>query len=362
MSAKRLLAAALLLWFLAPGPAQAQWWDVQTSGIDTNLRGVSIAFSTGIQEGMLAPVVWASGSNGVILKSVDEGKNWTRLHVEDGDALDFRGIVAFGATVAYSMASGEGEKSRIYKTIDAGATWKLQYSDQRREFFLDSIACFSETECVALGDPIYGKFVVLKTTDGEQWNPLPTENMPVALGSEGAFAASNSCIALAGKSEIFFGTGGPTARVFHSRDGGVTWTVARTLVVQGNTTSGIFSLRAEDKVLIAIGGDYKDTFYDERLAAYSLDNGKTWQLATKQPGGYRSGLAHIDGSRWIAVGPGGGDYTEDDGVHWRHTDSRNFNAVAIAGTKAGWGWAVGPKGTVARFIDRGAKNRRNPEN
>ena len=43
------------------------------------------------------PVVWASGSNGVILKSLDRGKTWQRLHVAGGDALDFRGIVAFNA-------------------------------------------------------------------------------------------------------------------------------------------------------------------------------------------------------------------------------------------------------------------------
>ena len=350
---------ATLVFFFVGASVQAQWWEVETSGIDTNLRGVSITYAPGKEKGALVPVVWASGSNGVILKSVDEGKNWTRLHVEDGEALDFRGVVAFGASKAYLMASGEGEKSRIFKTTDGGQVWKLQYADSRKEFFLDSIACFSENECVALGDPINGKFVVLKTTDGEQWNPLPTENMPAALGTEGAFAASNSCIALSGKNQIFFGTGGPAARVFHSSDGGVTWTVSRTLVVQGNTTSGIFALGAAGRILVAMGGDYKEPIYDERIAAVSPDEGKTWQLASKQPGGYRSGLAHIEGARWISVGPGGGDYTEDSGMHWRHADSRHLNAVAISGNKDGW--AVGPKGTIARFIDRGVKNRRPTE-
>lgn len=354
---KSFLFAGLLLFLPWDTDAQMQWWKVQTSGIDTNLRGVSAVPNA---RGDLVRVVWASGSNGVILKSTDEGETWQRLHVEGGEELDFRGIVAFSDKTAYGMSSGEGEKSSIYKTTDGGESWKLQYSDKRREFFLDSIACFSQNECVALGDPINGKFVVLKTTDGEQWNPLPTENMPAALGGEGAFAASNSCIALAGKNEIFFGTGGPAARVFHSTDGGLTWTVARTLLVQGNTTSGIFALRVEEnKALIAVGGDYKDTIYDERIGAYSLDNGKTWQLANKQPGGFRSGLAHIEGNRWIAVGPGGGDFTEDNGARWKHTDSHNFNALAITGGKVGW--AVGPKGTIARFIDHAAKNRHSAE-
>src|SRR5262249_10186813 len=172
------------------------------------------------------------------------------------DTLDFRGIVAFDASTAYVMSSGDGDKSRIYKTTDGGETWKLQYTDTRKEFFLDSIACLSEKECFALGDPIDRKFLLLKTSDGKHWNPLPTENMPAALPGEGAFAASNSCIALSSGKEILFGTGGPAARVFHSGDGGLTWTVTRTPLLQGNSSSGIFSLRTDqhDRVLV-VGGD-----------------------------------------------------------------------------------------------------------
>lgn len=359
MRGMRVYLAFLVPLFLVTS-AQAQRWKVQASGIDTDLRGVSISRASANTKGSLAPIVWASGSNGMILKSADEGKNWQRLAVADGDALDFRGVVGFGTSNAYVMSSGEGEKSRIYKTTDGGATWKLQYSDKRKEFFLDSIACFSESHCVALGDPIDGKFVLLETTDGEQWKELPTNDMPSALGGEGAFAGSNSCIALSGQKEIFFGTGGPAARVFRSEDGGLTWTVARTTLVQGNTTSGIFALGLkENGVLIALGGDYKESHYAERVAAQSLDNGKTWQLASRPPGGYRSGLAYVEGGRWVAVGPTGGDITEDDGVHWKHTDSHYFNAVAISGAELGW--AVGPKGTIARFVDHAPKNRHNSE-
>src|SRR5215467_35246 len=210
-----------LLFFVVS--AEAQWLKVQTRGMDTNLRSVSVAH-TPDEKGVLVPVVWASGSNGVILRSLDEGKTWQRLHAVEGDTLDFRGIVAFNASRAYVMSSGEGDKSRIYKTTDGGQTWKLQYSDSRKEFFLDTIACVSETQCLALGDPIDGKFLLLKTSDGEQWHPLATDQMPSALPAEGAFAASNTCLALSREKEIYFGTGGPAARIFHSTDGGLTWT------------------------------------------------------------------------------------------------------------------------------------------
>ncbi len=339
----------LLLLMLVTTPAEAQWWKVQTSGLHTNLRGVSLAYAPDAK-GLPAPVVWASGSKGVILKSIDEGATWKRLHVAGGDALDFRGIVAFKASTAYVMSSGEGEKSRIYKTTDGGETWTLQYTDKRKEFFLDSIACLSETHCFALSDPIDGQFLLLNTTDGQHWNPLSSINMPAALPREGAFAASNTCLALSG-ADIFFGTGGPAARVFHSSDFGRTWSVAETPIAHGKASSGIFSIvRANAKTIAVVGGDYQDPKRASGVAAYSLDEGKTWHFAAQQPGGYRSAVAHIDDGRWVAVGPTGEDISGDFGVHWKHTDSLNLNAVALLDI---WtGWAVGPNGTIARFVNR----------
>ena len=359
MTAKAFSLLAGFLIFVVSTPAEKSWWKVQTSGIDTNLRAVSAAYAPDAKS-VLVSVVWASGSNGVILKSLDEGKTWQRLHVKDGDELDFRGIVAFNATTAYVMSIGDGNKSRIYKTTDGGETWNLQYSDNRKEFFLDTIACRSEKECFALGDPINGKFLVFKTADGEHWNPLPTDNMPPALGGEGAFAASNSCLTLSGDKEIFFATGGPAARVFHSTDGGDSWTVARTLVLQGNPSSGAFSLSFDgDKHLIALGGDYKEAENPDRVAAYSIDRGLTWQLAAKQPAGFRSAVAHIDDGRWVAVGPSGEDITSDNGAHWKHTDSLNLNAVVILDVSDGW--AVGARGTIARFVHQNKYEIRFPD-
>jgi photosystem II stability/assembly factor-like uncharacterized protein len=337
--------------FVFVAPLEARWWKVQTSGIDTNLRAVSAVYVPD-PKAQNAPVavVWVSGSNGVILKSLDEGKTWTRLHVTDGDALDFRGIVAFDANTAYVMSIGEGDKSRIYKTTDGGQTWSLQFTGNRKEVFLDSIACTSEKECVALGDPIDGKFLLLKTTDGEHWNPLPTDRMPAALAGEAAFAASNSCITLSDDEQILFGTGGTAARVFQSSDGGLTWSVVRTLIVQGNASSGIFALRVDRQHhVLVLGGDYKQLADSDRVAATSLDDGKSWQLAARQPGGFRSALAQIDGGRWAAVGPTGEEVTEDYGAHWKHTDSLNFNAVVILDIRNGW--AVGPHGMIARFVN-----------
>lgn len=329
--------------------AQAQSWSVQTSGLDTDFRGVSAAYSSD-SNGAQIPVVWAAGSNGVLFCSVDAGKTWKRIHVQDGETLNFRGVAAFDSKVAYVVSIGLSEKSRIYKTTDGGETWKLQYSDKRKDFFLDAIACLSRTHCIALGDPIDGKFLILVTEDGEHWNELPRGNMPAALPEEGAFAASGSCL-IAQDENIYFGTGSPAARVFHSPDLGHTWTVTETPIASGKPTAGIFSLNAGPAAtFFAVGGDYNEPSSSDRVAAVSRDRGKTWQLLGQQPAGFRSAVASIGKEIVLAVGPTGEDISRDGGAHWERTDSLNLNAIVVLDERHIW--AVGPKGTIARFVNQ----------
>ncbi len=317
---------------------------MQTSGVDTNLRGVSGAILHA-PEGI---ALWASGSKGIILRSMDRGRTWQQSHVTGGETLDFRGIWAFDATTAYVMSSGEGDKSRIYKTKDGGASWALQYVDKRTAFFLDALSCWGPWNCFALSDPVDGKFLVLATTDGEHWNELPRDRMPAALPDEGAFAASGTCLLVWGP-HVYFVTGGPAARVFHSPDAGESWSVAETPIAHGNPSSGIFSIIRLDDTVVVVGGDYKDPNRSGGTAAYSLDGGKIWKLAAQQPGGYRSAVASVDSATLAAVGPSGEDVSDDGGLHWRHTDSLDLNALVVLGYFDGW--AVGPKGTIARMTN-----------
>ncbi|HUJ93379.1 MAG TPA: hypothetical protein VLW46_00290 [Candidatus Bathyarchaeia archaeon] len=336
---------AAILFLTAASAAPAQWWTVQTSGIDTNLRAVSAVLLSPGEEKI---AVWASGSNGVILRSLDDGKSWKRLHVAGGDSLDFRGIVAFDQNTAYVMSIGNGEKSRIYKTKDGGETWKLQFTGERKEVFLDAIACPYEKECYALGDPVDGKFFLIETDDGKRWKEVSRSKMPVALPNEGAFAASNSSLFVDGD-DIYFGTGGASsARVFHSPDSGETWAVAHTPIASANASSGIFSTYYRgDSLLLVVGGDYKDPSRAFQTAAFSKDAGSTWQLASQLPGGFRSALADDGLGVTVAVGPSGEDVSLNQGVTWEHAGSLDLNAVTIFDGHRGW--AVGPHGTVARF-------------
>jgi photosystem II stability/assembly factor-like uncharacterized protein len=331
--------------FLCSAVDESSQWSVQTSGIDTNLRGVSIATFSGPGPGGSAPVIWASGSNGVILQSKDRGATWKRLSVAGGERLDFRSIQARDAETAYVMSSGESDKSRIYKTSDGGANWKLQYSGTRKEFFLDALVCAGSV-CYALSDPVDAKFVILHTVDGENWKELPSDHMPAALQGEGAFAASGTCLAVRNIQEIIFVTGGPAARVFYSSNGGGSWTVKSAPIVSGNASSGAFSIALRGKLAAIVGGDYKDANKSDRVAAYSVDAAKNWALSQQQPGGYRSAVTWA-GKLLVAVGPSGEDVSNDGGTHWKAGGSLNLNALAARDSK--YIWAVGPNGTVAKM-------------
>jgi photosystem II stability/assembly factor-like uncharacterized protein len=331
------------IFVLAYGDA-ASWWQIQKSGTDANLRGVNVR-----RTGKDNYVAWVSGTRGAIRRSLDRGKSWKEIRVDGADDLDFRDIEAFGEDTAYLMSSGDGEKSRIYKTSDGGKSWRLQYSDKRAGFFLDSLACGSKDHCFALSDPVDGKFLVLVTGDGEHWSELPGGRMPVALATESAFAASGTSIVLC-DSNILFGTGGPAARVFRSADRGRSWTAVETPLAHGNSSSGIFSIACSGRSVVAVGGDYKDPSGAGRVAIYSTDLGESWHLAAGQTGGYRSGAAFFSGTEVVAVGTNGSDVSHDGGVHWTHLGSSlNLNAVSFS---AGDGWAVGPKGAIARFVHR----------
>jgi len=343
MPAVRIL---LLLIFFA-SPAAAQDWFVATTGWDTNLRAVSAARARDPQRHP-APVIWAAGSNSRMLKSIDGGAHFRRYRIIMGIALDLRGIQAIDERVAYVMSSGSGKKSRIYKTTNGGGSWKLQFSDPRPAFFLDALVCISEKQCVALSDPVDGKFLLIATTDGQHWKELPRDAMPPALPNEGAFAASGSCLAVFDQREIYFVTGGPAARVFHSPDLGLTWTVTNTPIASGNASSGVFSITRMGSALVVVGGNYSDVDKTDRAAAYSLDHGATWNLAAQASGGYRSAVAPLDGNTLLAVGTNGEDISTDQGAHWTEAGDLNLNAIAVLDSTHAW--AVGPEGTVARWI------------
>jgi len=331
----------VVTWVLLAVAATYTWWNVLPTSVDANLRGIAVVVHRS------NTVVWASGSQGTIVRSSDGGQTWNLVPIEGAEKLDFRALQTFDGKTVFVMSSGEGEQSRIYRSKDGGSSWEMQYTDKRKEFFLDALACSDETHCFALSDPVNGKFLLLATTDGTHWKELPQDQMPEALPKEGAFAASNSSLLLYDKSEMYFVTGGAAARVFHSKNLGQSWTAKETPMLSGKPSEGIFSIVRAGDTLVVVGGDYSEPKRNQKTAAYSSDEGETWHLAEDLPGGFRSSVDTYDAG-FVAVGPTGAE-TSRDGMHWAKIDAPELNAVTFI---SGKGWAVGAKGVVAQFVDR----------
>jgi photosystem II stability/assembly factor-like uncharacterized protein/pimeloyl-ACP methyl ester carboxylesterase len=337
--------AALLLVLFCASASYAQW-ESQTSGTTVRLRGVSAVNQS---------IAWASGDKGTYARTLDGGRTWTPGHVPGSEELDFRDVDAFSADTAYLLSIGEGEKSRIYKTTDGGLHWTLQFKNSRPAAFFDAMAFWDATHGIAVSDPVDGRFLIITTSDGgATWKGMPGSGMPPALQGEGAFAASGTCIAVEGKRNVWFGTGGPNgARIFRSSDGGRSWKVATTPMT-GGKAAGIFSVVFSDAHHgVIVGGDYEKEREVGNNAAWTSDGGKTWRLAeAKRPNGYRSGVALSLGAgnerSLVAVGPSGSDSSTDGGKSWSMTGEEGFHSVSFA-KDASAGWAVGENGRIAKY-------------
>lgn len=327
-----------LLGLFAAALAFAQSWAPQTSGATASLRGVSAVNDK---------VVWASGSGGTYLLTTDGGATWRAAKVPGAETLDFRAIRAFDAQTAIVLSIGDGEKSRVYKTADAGATWKLLFTNPDPKGFFDGIAFWDDRRGILAGDPVDGQIVIYTTDDaGDRWQ---RQRMPAAIGVEGAFAASNTSLAVQGNGEVWLGTSS-AARVFHSRDWGRTWTVSPTPMRNDGAAAGIFSVAFFDATHgVIVGGDYSKDKEDTRNIAVTSDGGQTWTAPAGHPAGFRSAVAWVpDRKIWIATGTSGSDFSVDGGSTWKNFDGGSYNALAFISSHAGW--AVGGRGRIARFV------------
>ena len=143
-----LLAVSSFAFAQSPAPASSPW-QMQESGTTAGLRGIFSVDGT---------VAWASGTGGTVLRTIDGGAHWTKCAVPDaatdGATLDFRGVRAWDAETAIVMASGPGEKSRLYKTTDGCKTWALMLKNTDPDGFYDFFTFWDRKHGFLLGDPI----------------------------------------------------------------------------------------------------------------------------------------------------------------------------------------------------------------
>lgn len=328
--------AVILLLLASSSFAQ---WQPQQSHTTESLRGVSIVDHNEI---------WASGTHGTYLVTKDGGNTWTVNHVVGANDLDFRGVKAF-RNHAFLLSAGPGEKSRIYHQRK-GHPWELQFTNREAKGFFDCMAFSDPKHGFVVGDPANGRFQILRTRNGGRtWQYTHPRQLPPAMDGEGAFAASNSCIMAMG-ADVWFATGGPAARVFHSADSGETWTAAETPITHGTASQGIFSITFRDPLhgMIA-GGDYQNPDHTGPNLATTDDGGKTWKVAHVQAQKFFSAISYVDAHSVVVLGAASSGLAADDLRVWKWFAADGFNAQASSG---GVTYAVGANGKIARLTMR----------
>src|SRR5579884_3565286 len=321
-------------------------WTIQASHTTASLRGI---------HSLGAGIAWASGTNGVVLRTLDGGDTWQPCSVPPGaQTLDFRGIQAFDQSTAIVMSSGPGDLSRVYLTTDACRTWTLTFTNPDKEGFWDAIQFPSRDFGILIGDQVGGSFPLFVTTDqGRTWKKQT--GIAALAKNQAIFAASNSAV-LASAGKLYVITGGGTTSVFEAPLPSAASASHTNPGLAVGETAGGFSLASKgsgsDIVIVAVGGDYKSP--DATAGTAAMWTKARWQTSQLTPGGYRSAVAYDPRTNtWITVGPNGTDLSTDDGRTWHPLKpaageppdaARNWNALSLP-------FVVGPNCRIGKRID-----------
>ena len=297
--------------------------EMLTYGTKTSLRGLSVVNDN---------VIWVSGSNGIVGRSNNAGKNWKWMTVNGFEQTDFRDIEAFDGNTAIIM--GIGEPAYILKTTDGGDNWKVVYENKTKGIFLDAMDFANGQEGMVIGDPINGKIFIARTNNtGNTWTEVTDDGkLPNMDKGEAFFAASGSNVRLFASNDYFIVSGGTRSRLFTN-----TRTVYLPLL-QGKETTGANAIdifdngipRKPGKRMIVVGGDFNADSSMEKNCLYSLNGGRTWMPPETPPNGYRSSVEYLSKKDLLTCGLNGVDYSGDGGKNWKWISKEGFHVCRIA--------------------------------
>jgi photosystem II stability/assembly factor-like uncharacterized protein len=315
----------------------AQSVEILTSGRKSSLRGLSVVSDK---------VIWVSGSNGNVGKSVDSGKTWKWYTVKGFEDKDFRDIEAFDEKTAIIMSVAE--PAYLLKTFNGGESWKVVFTDTTKGMFLDAMEFWNSLSGIVVGDPIDGKIFVTRTFDGGNiWVKLSRTKLPAVDSGEAIFAASGTNVRKLDINEACIVTGGKKSRLL------IRNRLINIPIVQGTESTGANSVAVWGRTnkaqqIVVVGGDFAHDTISTNNCFYTHDLGRTWKAPKQNPHGYRSCVEFITKTTLITCGTSGVDVSENSGASWQLISNESFHVCR----KAKDGKAVflaGVDGKIARL-------------
>ena len=317
---------AVVLFFLCAGCSALPLHphiEEQAVGLEQSFRGA--AYGAGGR-------MWSSGSNGTVLHRGSGDDSWSRAAFPAA-SLDLRDIDVRRNGGLFAMAAGPGDASVLYVSESLGAHWERVLSNPDAEGFFDSVAFDPSGHGMLVGDPLAGAFTIFTSERGRTWTRVEPARSPEAADGEHAFAASGSILIATDDDTFWFASGGSRARIWRTRDRGLTWFDAGAPDTGGTASAGWFGLGSDGRgTIVAVGGDYERP--KEPSTAAVLRQSAGWVSFTLP--GFRSAVAAVPelAGVWVAVGSDGADWSRDDGRSWQPLDLPGGHALAPAGPGA----------------------------
>jgi photosystem II stability/assembly factor-like uncharacterized protein len=271
---------------------------------------------------------WAAGDGGLVLRTDDSGRSWTRQTVSARESIN---DIYFRDKEDGYLLSG----NQILVTEDGGATWRVAGRFPASSFGgaepeLYSVRFTSKKKGWVVGslsrrESVVDSLVLYTEDAGTAWNrrPVPTKDELIHLDFDGE------------KRGWVVGAGGT---ILHTRDGGETW------VRQNPPTQATL-------YHVDFDNSRRGWAVGERgTILRTADGGETW---TAVPPPVRTTLLSVkfadDDNGWI-VGRGGVILrSEDGGQTWVRQESNTRQNIYALHFDKKLGWAVGGDGTVLRY-------------
>jgi hypothetical protein len=283
--------------------------------------------------------IWASGSKGTVVHTVNGGTSFDTLSPKGFGRKDFRDIQAFNSQSALIMSAGDS--AVFLKTTNHGKSWKVVYQDNRPGIFFDVIEINPKNGVgIALGDPLPDSifnpslknstekhFVALYTIDfGDHWAPLPNGTWNLATDNLSSMFAASGTSLVYNKLDIQFSQMQPMINMdFYFAGGGFFAGQVRQVILSFNAKNisktfeylsfpyqlnfpsgdgwGIYGMQLMNNQLFCAGGHWKYPNTKDSFS-YIIDLTKvTYSLKTKKidskiavnnrlipQNGYRSGI------------------------------------------------------------------------
>ncbi len=283
---------------------------------------------------------WIGGRNGTVIFTSNGGATWSNRGGGAIGTKDMHVIVGLDSVTALCTAQQIGI-TYIFKTTNGGQVWTSTFSQQNG--YMDDIKMISQTTGYAFGDPVGGRWTLLKTTNtcstcDSSGLRLPEPNG--VFGSENSMAVYSNGV---GPANIWFGTDHQT--VYYSSNSGANW-ISQPVPGGGS----IFSIAFNDA-----GTGFCGT---NGLICKSISSGQPWVQMPDYPGGGSTNtFAYNTGRFWY----GRGNlicYSTDAGANFsiQHTSGSGiYNHMSfyfsLSDNPTTGGYAVTNGNIISKYLD-----------